>query len=610
MALDPGTPSRSVIALDPAMPSPSGQDIPASPKHFFRGITAGCAAIASIAVVWALANRSPSLPSVQYSAVTSFGRVYQGEDNIERLSGVGTDGVRIYFSAIRDGRVVLTSSYVSGGGSQTLSIPTEVARPVLADISRDGSKLLVRSLPFSELEGPLWIVPASGGSASRIPGVVGHAATWLPDSTSILYASGHDLMIIPSSGSAPRKLSTLPGRAFAIRYAPDGACLRFTLLDPIAHATSLWELSADGKHLRELLPKWHNPPAECCGSWTADGAYYVFQSASNGTSNILAIKKNSGLLETTAHPIQITAGPLSYQLPLPSADGRRIFVVGAQSWRRLLVLDPSSGRPLPWFAEINARRFAFARNGQFMAWTSDEGLLWRSKLDGSQRLQLTAPTIRSFRMAWSPDGNLLAFDGREPGHRNKIYIVPASGGVPETLLHEERNESDPTWSPDGKSIVFGRLPDYLGEEPADKAIYVADFQSRNMSMLPGSVGLFSPRWSPDGRYIAAMPSDQKRLMIFDWLSAEWSGVDVPGVATSPTWSNDSKFIYFKAEKDAAIYRVSIPRKGERRIERVGGMDSLQPADSFNLVGLTPDNAPLVFTKSSAGDIYSLEWKRP
>jgi Tol biopolymer transport system component/DNA-binding winged helix-turn-helix (wHTH) protein len=579
-------------------------------KSPFFHISAGCAAIASIVLVWLWTNRATSLPPIRYSPITSSGRVYQSDNNLERRFGIGTDGIRIYFSEIRDGRVVLASSSISGGDSLAISVPSEVARPVLADVSPDGSKLLVRSLPVQEMEGPFWVVPSSGGSASMVPGVLGHAASWLPDGDGIIYASGHDLMIVARAGRTPLKLASVPGRAFAIRYKPDRSRLRFTVLDSSAHTSSLWELSADGKRLRRLLPEWHNPSAECCGTWTADGSHYIFHSTQNGNSDLWELQEKSGLFPRKTDPIQITAGPLSYQLSVPSTDGSRIFTIGAQISSRLLMLEPTSGRSMPWFADINVRHFAFAPNGQFMAWTSaSDGLLWRSKLDGSQRLRLTSPPAQTFRAAWSPDSSRLVFDSREPGRRNKIYIVPAKGGAPEALLNEDTNEADPSWSPDGNSIVFGRLPDYLGEEVSDKAIYLVDVRSKKVSLLPGSTGLFSPRWSPDGRYIAAMPLNQTRLMLFDRLSARWSGVEVPEVATSPTWSADSRFVYFKTVRTNNVSRIYIPTKGQRHVEMINRVENVQPADSFNFVGLTPDNLPLILTRFSSADVYALEPRR-
>lgn len=581
----------------------------AAPGRHIWLLAAACTAVVLLAWLgpWRW-RRTPDPPMVRYTEITRSGRVYLGNDNIERYPGMGTDGVRIYFSEIRDGKPVLASCSLSGGESQVISTPAEIVRPTLSDISRDGSTLLVRSQPLSELEGPLWIVPSSGGGASRVPGAEAHAASWMPDSKGIIYASGRDLMTMRSIGSSPQRLATLPGRAFGIRYSPDGSHLRFTIVDSLTHGSSLWETTADGQRLHPMLPGWRHPPAECCGNWTADGAYYVFQSGQGGANDIWALDERPRLFGAPAGPVEITAGPLSYQLPVPAAGSGRLFVIGAHTRTQLLRLDQATGRLIPWPINLNARRVVFSADGEFVAWVAlNDGSLWRSRLDGSQRLRLTSPPLQVFRAAWSPDGRRLAFDAREPGRQSRIYLIGTNGGVPEVLLHEERNQADPSWSADGNSIVFGRLPGYLGEDSAEKSIYILDLKSRKPTQLSQSAGLFSPRWSPDGRRIATMPLNQEALMIFDLSSGEWTRVALNDTATSPTWSRDSKAVYFKAQQQNSVYRVSNIGGAEPRLEKVAGMEIFQSMDSFNLVGLSPENSPLLHATSATSDIYSVAW---
>ena len=64
---------------------------------------------------------------------------------------------------------------------------------------------------------------------------------------------------------------------------------------------------------------------------------------------------------------------------------------------------------------------------------------------------------------------------------------------------------------------FGRLPDLMADDYEVKDIELVDLKSRKTAPLPDSKGLFAPRWSPDGRYIAAMQLNQSRLMLFDTI---------------------------------------------------------------------------------------------
>src|ERR1700756_912755 len=101
-----------------------------------------------------------------------------------------------------------------------------------------------------------------------------------------------------------------------MRWSPDGRLLRFTVTDPQTNGTSLWEVREDGSGLRPLLAGWNNPPAECCGSWTRDGKYFVFQSTRNFRSDIWAIREKRRLLQMSeSTPVQLTSGPVSFRGP-------------------------------------------------------------------------------------------------------------------------------------------------------------------------------------------------------------------------------------------------------------------------------------------------------
>jgi Tol biopolymer transport system component len=86
-----------------------------------------------------------------------------------------------------------------------------------------------------------------------------------------------------------------------------------------------------------------------------------------------------------------------------------------------------------------------------------EGTLWRSRVDGSERLQLTNAPLFAILPRWSQDGKQIVFTAGQYGKPWKIFLVSAQGGAVQELLSENLAEIDPTWSPDGKRIAFGRL---------------------------------------------------------------------------------------------------------------------------------------------------------
>src|SRR5262249_31360517 len=153
------------------------------------------------------------------------------------------------------------------------------------------------------------------------------------------------------------------------------------------------------------------------------------------------------------------------------------------------------------------------------------------------------------------DGTRIAFAAMVPGRRWKVYVVSKDGGGPRRMTDGEGDEGDPGWSPDGKSLVFGSMSFFQGRP----AIHLLDLATLRISTLPGSEGLFSPRWSPDGRYLAAMPAtDQAKLMLYDFRTEKWTKLAEASVGY-PSWSRDGRYIYLDASSATAqaLLRVGI-----------------------------------------------------
>jgi len=170
-------------------------------------------------------------------------------------------------------------------------------------------------------------------------------------------------------------------------------------------------------------------------------------------------------------------------------------------------------------------------------------------------------------------------------------------------MPEERNELDPGWSPDGKTLVF--------EDSDAKTILLLDLSTRHISTLPDSKGYYSPRWSPDGRYIAAIPSGSKdKLLLFDFTTQRWTELAKQRTGW-PRWSRDGKYIYFNSyrENDPAPCRVRI---ADRKIEWLTSLKDLRRAIGAlgPWFGWAPDDSPLILLDLGIQDIYSLEWQTP
>jgi len=370
----------------------------------------------------------------------------------------------------------------------------------------------------------------------------------------------------------------------------------------------LWEFTFADNKLRPLLPDWTRPSAECCGNWTPDGKDYVFQSNRVEGSNIWMLPEKAWLRPSSSAPIQLTAGPLNFLGPVPARHGSRIFFTGAHRQSQLRRYDAASRKFIPYLREISmAGRTEFSRDGTRVAWIStSDGSLWQSRLDGSQRLQLTARPMRVFMMRWSPDSRSIAFMGKEPDKTWKVYSISTEGGQPQIVSEESRSQADPDWSPDGKSIVFGRSSEFMAEDSTPKSIQIVDLSSKRVSTVPGSDGLFSPRWSPDGRYLVAMPLDQRKLMLYDTAARKWSVLAV-GTFNNPVWSKDSKFVYYQSyDEGNPICRIQV---SSSRVEEIADFRDLQPGATVGYWGIGLEDAPIVSFHFLTADIYSVDWSR-
>ncbi len=578
------------------------EEAPAARRPVRRALMAGIAAIAlAVLAVAAFYLRGPLPPPkiVGSTQLTS--------DGIAK-GGLVTDGSRLYFVEFSGDHFIVSQVSIAGG--ENAAIATSLANPIVLDVARDSSQLVLLESHFGQLDSPLWLQPLPAGSPRRME-VMGHDAAWLPDGK-LVFAKGSDVFLAEHDGSNSHKLLTATGPPSGIRLSPDGSRIRFTVTAAfVGGVSSLWEARADGTNPHPLLlPNWNTPPQECCGNWTSDGEYFVFQSTHNGLSSLWALAdKHPFWRKATRDPVQLTTGPLNIGGPVPSRDGKKLFVEGWQPRAEMVRYDAKSGAFLPFVAGPAASQVDFSRDGKWAAYvTYTDGTLWRSKLDGSERLQLTYPPLQVTVPHWSPDGTRIAFSGAKPGEPYRIYVVPADGGSPEQLSSGE-NELDPSWSKDGNALMFGVLPT---DDPRSAKIMLLDLKTRALTQLVGSQGICCPRWSPDGRYVVALSADNQKLMLLDLSTQKWRQLaDKMGILGYMTWSPESKYIGFDTSftTDPGFFRV---RVADGQIGRVVSLKNIRRffPQWGEWSGMAPDGSPLVVRDISTQEIYALDWQLP
>jgi serine/threonine protein kinase/Tol biopolymer transport system component len=515
---------------------------------------------------------------------------------------VGTEGSRLYLALAARDYTGMAEMSTSGGEPKRLPILPS-ANMQAASLSHDGSELLVVDGYGTPPMGPLWSVPALGGSPRRMGDVQGYDGSWSPDGKQLAYTFNSTLFVSKADGSGSHKVISMkePSILFNPVWSPDASRIRFAAQERVDQPALYWEVLVAGTNLHRLHPDRPDLTNECCGQWTADGKYFVFW----GGNQIWAQSRSSGFFHSEPKPTQLTSSPMPLANPFPSSDGKKLFVVGQTLRGELTHYDLKSGRFEPFLGGISADYVAFSYDGQWVAYVSyPEHILWRSKLDGSERLQLTYPPMSPYLPCWSPDGKTIAFYALAATKDTKIYTVSTQGGVPQLLLPDDPNaQTDPNWSPNGNKIVFG-----VSTGNPESSIRILDLATHQVFTLPDSKGLFSPRWSPDGRYIPALSFDQTRLLLFDLQTQKWTEL-AKGSFGWPFFTKDGQYLYFgDASGTGALMRV---RLSDRKIEKAVDLKNFVTTGFYGVwFASAPDGSPMMLRNAGTQDVYALDWEEP
>jgi eukaryotic-like serine/threonine-protein kinase len=530
-------------------------------------------------------------------------------DGSTKIGPLFSDGSRLYYMATVTGGTGEQLYQVPDNGGDPAPISAEFSLANLVGISPNGSELLVQTTQGTIFEGPLWIVPALAGSSHRVGDIASTDASWSPDGQQIIFAKGNTLNTARSDGSEVRNLLTVNETPSWIRWSPNGKTLRFTAVEPKTESTALWETGTNGSHVHQLFPNWANGDGQCCGSWTSDGKYFVFVASHNNRSDIWAVREQDSIFPGKHAPIQLTAGPLDFSSPLPSKDGKKLFVIGSQPRGELIRYDSARGQFVPYLSGISAEGVSFSRDGQWVVYVAfPEGTLWRCRVDGSQRLQLTFPPMQVFLPRFSPDGTQIAFQAIAPGKPGAMFTISSNGGNLQDVMP---GFGDVGWSPDGESLVFHSVLESpsAGRGAGLRFIQTLNRKTGKVLKLPGSDGIYSPRWSPDGKYIAALRAGPEQLVLYDVDKGHWDDLKTAVPVNFPSWSADSKYIYFNSlEAQPNLYRVRI---ADGKLQQIASLKGIRHAPTIaDWSGLSPDGSPLMVRDVGSQEIYALDLQLP
>ena len=527
-----------------------------------------------------------------------------------------TDGSRIYF-VVRDvtGWNLMQTS-VEGGNIQRTPTPFDNTR--IFDLSPDHAQFLIGQLTHQGEETALWFWPVQGGAPRRVGDVMAKEAVWSPEGGMIAFVRGETILITDTQGSEAREVARFKLAPHSLLWSPDGKRLRFTQSNLVEGTDSMWEIGTDGKSLRRVLPGEEGGPHEGSGTWLAGGNYFAFSTGQDLRANLAVdTQANLWLLEEkrgwfgshSGDPIQLTKGPIAFDHPTATAGGSRVFAIGSHNEYQLLRIDPKTLTKTAMLAESGATDMDFSLDGQWVVYAAREnGTLWKSRIDGSNRMQLMAGATGAFAPHWSPDQKQILFTGFLLDKQPRLYVVSAQGGSPKTVLPMDNRWASVSgdWRTDGRQIVLDVQDTATGSE---STIRILDLESGHLSSIAGSEGLIEPRWSADGRYIAALNPKKKQIFLYDCKLLKWTVLAEANFPSTLRWSPGGDALYFQDtdEVEESVFRVPMATREAERVTRFGDLLSSGAARCI-FTGLSPDGSVYVTVDHGDVDVYAIDLK--
>src|SRR6516165_2571609 len=329
----------------------------------------------------------------------------------------------------------------------------------------------------------------------------------------------------------------------------------------------------------------------------------VFTKRNRGRQDLWMLAMRTGVFQRSRNPIRLTNGPLSYEGPVVSRDGKHIFAIGTKQRGEVVRYNLNSKQFQPFLSGISAFGPTFSNDGRWVAYASyPDHTLWRSRTDGTDRLQLTYPPMRVLYPFISPDGKRVVYGNSD----SETLLISMVRGVPQEVT--EKDSLAANWSPDGNLLVFTDTHD-----AAHLQLQILDLRTGARSVVPGSRGLVGGQWIGQDKLIARQLVTSKP-MVFDMKTQKWSDL-LPG--TTPTifvnWlhSPDYKYLYFAT--GGADPQASRIRLADRNVEAITSLKNFIQAtgpDGNTQIGVAPDGSPVFTRDIGTQEIYALTVKWP
>lgn len=373
-----------------------------------------------------------------------------------------------------------------------------------AALSPDGRTLAI------DLQGVLWTLPASGGTARRIlaDGYDAHAPAWSPDGTRLAFQAYErdtwHIWTVRPDGSDLRQVTSGPFDDREPHWSPDGTRLAFSS-DRTGHY-DIWTVTLASGALQRVTT---NPANDSMPAWSPDGLEIAFVS-DRDARGIYARHVERGTER------QLAADTATLYAPSWSPDGRTVAYTAIDGVTARLMVGTTS------IADAAEDVFPFRAHWvspSELLYTADGHIRRRPSAGGPARDVPFTVALAFTREAFTPRRPSVLHDGPQPVRGLMHPAISPDGstvafaalgdlwllstregdGVPRRLTRDAAIETNPVWSPDGRSLA------YASDREGGAALWVRDLTAgTDRRIAPEGT---TAAWSPDGTRLAYLDTD-------------------------------------------------------------------------------------------------------
>jgi Tol biopolymer transport system component len=424
-------------------------------------------------------------------------------------------------------------------------------------VSPDGRTLAI------DMQGSIWTLPSSGGSATRITDLFNDARqpAWSPDGKTIAFFAyrdgGYDVWTVAPDGSNQRKLTWGPFDDREPIWSHDGNRIAFSSDrgDPLGSDYNIWTLDTRSGDLRQVTK---NPADDYMPSWSPDDKEIAFASAREDGQSVWAVNVATGAERKVSSaggrvdaPSWGPKGEVVYHVTTGSGRGAGAGGLESSHYEIAGKTITGSENVFAFRASWTPSDFFYVSDGKIRRRNAEGGSPQTIEFSATMQVTRAAAAYtrrkRDFtstvprqvlgvvRPVISPDGKQIAFAAV-----GDIYVMPV-GGKPVNITKDAALDTDPAWSPDGAQLAYSS-----DKDSEHLQLWIRDMktgQSRavtNLTTQPQGAS-----WSPDGKRIAFFNVDGM------WRVAQISVLDVASGAVTrvhdelpqpgmPAWSPDGK----------------------------------------------------------------------